>query len=523
MKHPKQRTGLFGGQKICAVIAEPTASAAIRRVRDALKETRLLEIRLDYFSTRRETFQFLAWLRREKRKGLPAVCITTCRRREAGGRFRGDIAEQLAWLALAISCGCDWADVEIETSRRMRPGTLAQWLTPAKWLVSSHDFPGSRRKAASSSSKILHSLRWQGADAEKIAVSVRTLREAMGVIAAGQANQRTIAIPMGEIASPLRLLALRTGNSPIYSATGAATASGQPTLREAVHLYRANKLNSRTRVYGVIGDPIEHSLSPCLHNAGFQAAGMDAVLLPFFTHDLGDFIRCIASLGISGFAVTLPHKEDILRCLYDCDSLAAKIGAVNIVVVHPDGKLTGFNTDYLAVLRALEPHMVLAGSRVLILGAGGVARTAAYALAGAGCAVAICARREGRARQLAHFVGGEALPRNVLRDESFDAIVNATPVGMFPQTGASPLRAEELHCNLVFDTVYRPRQTRLLKLAAERGIKCVSGVEMFLAQGLAQWKIWTGKKPPEKAIRKAVLAGLRVKLPPGKLRSAWNR
>jgi len=206
--------------------------------------------------------------------------------------------------------------------------------------------------------------------------------------------------------------------------------------------------------------------------------------------------------------VTLPHKEHIIRHLDDCDPLAARIGAVNTVVARGGGKLYGYNTDYVGVLRSLERRMPLRGSRVLIVGAGGAARAVAFALAQAGAAVCVCARRHARAKSLARAVGGESVARARLRRECFDAIVNATPVGMYPQTERSPLEANELNCRLVFDTIYRPRMTRLLQLAAGRGIETISGVEMFVAQGTAQWEIWTGERAPVKAMRDAVVHAL---------------
>jgi shikimate 5-dehydrogenase len=160
------------------------------------------------------------------------------------------------------------------------------------------------------------------------------------------------------------------------------------------------------------------------------------------------------------------------------------------------------------VLRALERRMPLRGSRVLIFGAGGVARAVAFALSRAGASVCICARRAGRATALARAAGAEAIAAKHLQTEFFDAIINATPVGMYPAIERSPLEAREMNCRLVFDTIYRPRVTKLMQLAARRGIETVSGVEMFVAQGTAQWEIWTGQRAPEKAMRAAVVAAL---------------
>ena len=165
------------------------------------------------------------------------------------------------------------------------------------------------------------------------------------------------------------------------------------------------QITRRTRVYGVIGDPIGHSLSPLLHNTAFRARKFDAVFVPFLVRNLRDFLGAMKGFGVAGFAVTIPHKETILRYLDDCDPLAARIGAVNTVVVRGGGRLYGYNTDYVGVLRSLERRMRLAGSRVLLFGAGGAARAAAFALAQAGSIVCLCARRPERARALARAVG----------------------------------------------------------------------------------------------------------------------
>jgi shikimate dehydrogenase len=246
-----------------------------------------------------------------------------------------------------------------------------------------------------------------------------------------------------------------------------------------------------------------------LHNTGYIAGQINAVFLPFLVENLRDFLKAVPGFGVAGFSVTLPYKQSILKYLQECEALAASIGAVNTVVVRRDGSLYGCNTDYVGVLRALEKKLRLAGSRVVIFGAGGAARAAAFALARAGAAVSICARRERAARELARAAGGEVVPRRALKTRSFDAILNATPVGMYPRAGISPLEPSELNCRIVMDLIYRPEKTHLLKLAERRGIATISGVEMFLAQGLAQWEIFTKRRAPEAAMRRAVLAALR--------------
>ena len=281
-------------------------------------------------------------------------------------------------------------------------------------------------------------------------------------------------------------------------------------MRDLKQLYRAHELTQKTRVYGVIGNPVGHSLSPLMHNTGYVAARKDAVFLPFLVEDLREFLKVRREFGVAGFSVTIPHKQKIFDYLDECEPLAEEIGAVNTVTVRHNGKLAGSNTDYVGVLRALAGKLRLKDSRILIFGAGGGARAAAFAVAKAGAQVLVCARREQAAKELARAVHGGVIRRAALRREKFDAIVNTTPLGMHPHEGNSPLDAGELNCGLVMDLIYRPLQTKLLRMAAARGIRTVSGVDMFVAQGIAQWELWMGSRAPEAAMRKAILKTLRA-------------
>jgi 3-dehydroquinate dehydratase/shikimate dehydrogenase len=492
---------MLGRDKLCAVVAAPDARSMRRQLARALQETRTVELRLDWLSDDFEIIDFLAQLAARPPK---ATLIATCRRREAGGRYRGTIAKQLVHLAEAVRAGCEWYDLEIETVRQCPPELVDVLLGDAKQLASAHFFRGMPRSLA----RIAAELMRHRPDAIKIAAQCDSLKDSQRLLGFARKQRNVVAVPIGDVALSARFLALRGKGAFAYAPVENATAPGQTSLDEMKHLYRADRMDARTRVYGVIGNPIGHSLSPAMQNAGFAARRMNAVYLPFLVPDLKDFLGSVGPLGIRGFSVTLPHKERVIRHLDGCDPLAVRIGAVNTVVARGGGKLYGYNTDYVGVLRSLERRMPLRGSRVLIVGAGGAARAVAFALAQAGAAVCVCARRDARAKALARAVGGEAVARPRLRREFFDAIVNATPVGMYPQAGRSPLEANELNCRLVFDTIYRPRITRLLQLAGRLGIETVSGVEMFVAQGTAQWEIWTGERAPVKAMRDAVVQTL---------------
>ncbi|MBZ5529244.1 MAG: shikimate dehydrogenase [Acidobacteriia bacterium] len=505
MSRSRQGKSLFGpgAARVCAVAAAPTARGMIRQVRAALRQTRTVELRLDWLRGPAQRSSLLRWLR----KSRPRACfIATCRRTAGGGRFSGTPAGELAVLAEAVRCGCSFCDVEIETAREVSAGLLRQTIAPARILLSFHDF----RRTPASFATFFALGRTLRPAALKIAAQSQSIAESLRVLRLARKSGNVVAVPMGETGLPARLLALREGSALAYASVEESTAPGQVSLGEMLHLYRAHTLTRATRVYGVIGDPIGHSLSPLLHNTGFQARKIDAVYLPFLVKDLGDFLRAVPELGLRGFSVTIPHKQAILRHLDSCDPLAADIGAVNTVTVGSNGALSGCNTDYVGVLRALSARLTLAGSRVLIFGAGGSARAAAFALARAGAVVGVCARREGQARELARAAGGEVIPRRALATEYFDAILNTTPVGMHPRSGISPLASRELNCHIVMDIIYRPGKTKLLQMAAARGCQTVSGADMFLAQGIAQWEIWTGLRAPEAAMGRAVLGVLRA-------------
>jgi 3-dehydroquinate dehydratase/shikimate dehydrogenase len=492
-----------GVAQVCAVVAASTAADVSRQVRSALENTRTVELRLDWLRSDAERSRFLQWLR----KSIPgnATFLATCRRREGGGKFNGNVDRELHWLIQAREAGCQWCDLEMETYRKLPEGFLREYPVPRRIMLSIHDFDGTPKFP-----RVIRVARNGQVDAVKIAANSRTIADSVRLLKVARHSRNFVAVPMGDVGLPARILALREGSELAYAPVVEATAPGQVSLHDMLHLYRAHKLTRGTCVYGVIGDPIGHSLSPLLHNTGFAARNVNAVYLPFLVHQLDDFLHAIPDFGIRGFSVTLPHKRAILKHLDECDPLAAEIGAVNTVVVRRDGLLYGCNTDCVGVLRALQRKLRIEGSRALILGAGGSARAAALALARAGAFVGICARREKVAKELARAAGGEVVPRRALRTERFDAILNATPLGMHPHGGISPLTPGELHCRIVMDLVYRPQQTQLLKIAAKKGIVTVSGVEMFLAQGLAQWEIWMGKRAPEAAMRRAVLQALRA-------------
>ena len=495
---------LFGTglRRICAVVAASKAAEMAKLLRFALQETSTVELRLDWLSSDADRARFLSWLAKFQPRN--AAFLATCRRREGGGKLAAGVDRELYWLTQAREAGCQWCDLEVETLRKLPGQSVRGYAVPPRVILSMHDFERTPDLPRS-----VNPPAHGGVDAVKIAAEARTIQDSTRLLRLARNSKNFVAVPMGEAGLPARILALREGSALAYAPVASATAPGQVSLHDMKYLYRAHALTRRTRVYGVIGDPVGHSLSPLLHNTGFVARRIDAVYLPFLVHDLRDFLKAVPEFGLRGFSVTHPHKQAILKYLKECDPLAAEIGAVNTVVVRRNGSLYGGNTDCLGLLRALEKKLRIKGSRILVFGAGGAARAAVFALARSGATVAICARRERAAKELARAFGAESLPRAALRTESFDAILNATPVGMHPHDGVSPLVPGELHCRLVMDMINRPQRTQLLKIAAQKGIATVPGIEMLIAQGVAQWEIWIGKRAPEAPMRRAVLSALR--------------
>ena len=323
--------------KICAVVAAPTAREMQAQLRRALKLTRTVELRLDYLRPG-EVVPFLDWFDRQRTE---YCTIATLRRRAAGGWFRGSLARQLSALAAAWASGATWCDIESESFA----GAGLLWrdvlrAAGAQLLVSYHDF----QRTPAGLAGIERRLQRQHCHAVKIAARCHSYREAVRMLELCRRKRNVIAVPMGEIGLPARVLALKHGSALAYAAVGERTAPGQLTIDEMKSLYRADKLDRHTKVYGVIGNPVSHSLSPQMHNAGFQGRHINAVYLPFLVNDLRDFVAAIRPLDIAGFSVTLPWKERILEYLDECDPLAAKIGAVNTVTVR-GRKLYGTNTD----------------------------------------------------------------------------------------------------------------------------------------------------------------------------------
>jgi len=484
-------------------LAAPTLAAMEEQATSAAGVHLGYELRLDYLQNwsgfEPELHQMLVRLR-------APLAIATCRRAEAGGLFAGSVAEQVDRLEAAVRAGCHRADLEIQSIDRAGAAILDR-LRPARVIVSHHDYRQTPPLGA-----IYRRLARLPVAFFKIATHARTLQDNLrfaALLRAHRAGGRLVAHGLGPSGLPSRLMALKWGSAFTYGSAGQhlAVASGQLPAQVMRSVYRVDRLDARTQIYGVVGSRASISLSPAMQNSALHAKHVNAIYLPCETSKLDDFLALARRLNFSGFSVTMPYKTAIIRKLDWVEPLAAEIQACNTVAVQR-GKWTGWNTDAAAVVDVLAKRLRLAGSRVLVLGAGGAARAAAYALRAEGAEVFISARRESAARRLARGISARVIPWGGTDGLDVDIVINATPVGMSPQVDALPTDLARLRTRVVFDMVYHPFETRLLADARRRGLTAISGLEMLVAQGARQFEIWTGQSAPRALMEQAVLQAL---------------
>ncbi|MCB2184469.1 MAG: shikimate dehydrogenase [Desulfobulbaceae bacterium] len=268
------------------------------------------------------------------------------------------------------------------------------------------------------------------------------------------------------------------------------------------------KINGKTILHGIMGNPVSHSLSPAMHNSAFASLGLNCAYVPFPTADVQEAMAGFRALGVRGVSVTIPHKQAVIDFLDSIDPVAEKIGAVNTLLI-TDKKIKGLNTDWIGANRALEDCISLDGKKILILGAGGSARAIGFGLLEAGCSIMLASRTENKGRELAATLDCPWHPLDEIENLKADCLVNATSVGMNPDSNRSLMPRTSLsQFSVVMDIVYAPLETKLLREAKEEGCKVVNGTAMLLYQGVAQFELWTGRPAPLDVMRQELLAAL---------------
>jgi len=323
-----------------------------------------------------------------------------------------------------------------------------------------------------------------------------------------KATKPTVAFCMGDLGFPSRILCLKYGAPFTYAAFNKerGVVPGMPAFEELLRVYQPSRINGDTAVYGVIGDPVAHSYSPLVHNTAFRHVGVNAMYLPFRVPrgTLPTFLDAYGAVPVEGYSVTIPHKEAAALAAHSLDETVELTRAANTLVRRPNG-FHAVNTDFPAIMETLQAHLTVPGGppldlrkrMVLVLGAGGVARAVAHAMHKAGAIVHIANRTPERAEKLAKETNAEALDWTARHKEGCDLVINCTPVGMHPNVDESPLHASFLRPDMVvFDTVYTPETTMLIREAKSRGARVITGVELFIRQAGDQFKLFTGKDAP---------------------------
>ncbi len=478
--------------RVCLAVTGSDASELLEKAEGLVRDNPFLEFRLDYLS---RPGLALPKIKRFFELNPHAVVIATCRRTNSGGKFRGSIASQLDVLAKAAGAGCQLVDVELQTATKCKPEQLQKLRSRAALILSFHDFHATKKLEVT-----LEKMRGLPADFFKVVSTATTLYDnvvMMRLLEKESDRHSLIGLCMGEQGIISRVLGVRAGSAFTFASVspGEQTAPGQLTAQDLRNVYRIEQVDAATRVYGVVGDPVSHSLSPAIMNTALRRENVNAVYLALHAKTLKDLLACVRDIPIHGLSITMPYKQAILEHLDNTDSHTTKIGACNTVVRAQDGKLYGFNTDTAGVVRPLEQRITLEGARVLVLGAGGAARAAVFGLKERGCEVFILNRSVAPAQKLARQAKARSVKRLDLRKLSFDVIINATPVGM-ANLRESPLNENEINARYVFDMIYDPPETRLMKMAKERGAQVIPGIEMFVQQAARQFEIWTGKPAP---------------------------
>jgi len=495
----------------------------------------LIELRLDLMDEVAD-----ADLRQLLESARPAApLIFTIRSRAEGGAWDGDDTDRISRL-IDLGPLADWLDVELATWQKSanirqkvglalrRAGLISQsggveeidQARPRRLILSHHD---TQSRPSTLSADLVAMLSAEDCAVPKLAWRARTVRDNFEAFELMRTSPKPlIAVCLGELGLMSRVLARKFGAFATFAALrpGQETADGQIDIAALRDRFRWDHITLMTAVYGVVGDPVRHSLSPAVHNAAFAAAGLDAVYLPLpVTAGYESFKALMVEimarpwLDFRGLSITAPHKENALRYLTETggevSDSARRAGAVNTLVLAPSESearlgqpaVAGHNTDgpaALACVRSvvLSPDGSLTGRRVTVLGAGGVARIIARELIDRGAAVTVFNRSPERAQSVANSLGCEFAPWDN-RPGPADLVINCTPVGQSPHAQESPLPADRLRPDLaVFDTVYSPRPTRLLRDAITAGCRTIDGLAMFIHQAEAQFEIWTGRKPP---------------------------
>ncbi|PIN14374.1 Pentafunctional AROM protein [Handroanthus impetiginosus] len=500
---------------ICAPLMADTVDQMVELMRQAkLQGADIVEIRLDHLKSFNPNADIEKLIRE-----CPLPTLFTHRPKWEGGQYDGDEKSRFNALRLAMESGADHIDIELKAAYEFFDFIHGNKPEKCKVIVSSHNF--NNTPSAEELGNLVARIQAAGADIVKFATTALDITDVARVFQITVHSQMPIiAMVMGERGLMSRLLCPKFGGYLTFGTLegGKVSAPGQPSIDDLVNLYNFRLIDTDTKVFGIIGNPVRHSKSPKLYNRAFKEAGFNGVFVHLLVDDVAKFFETYSSFDFLGFSCTIPHKEVALTCCDEVDPIAKSIGAVNCVIRRPiDGKLFGCNTDYVGAISAIEAGLQgsqngasgvrspLAGKLFIVIGAGGAGRAIAYGAKEKGARVVIANRTYDRARELAELVGGQALSLADLSSfhpETGMILANTTSIGMQPKVDETPVSKEALrYYELVFDAVYTPKITRLLREAEEAGAKIVTGVEMFIGQAYEQYERFTGLPAPKQLFK----------------------
>ncbi|KAF2284891.1 hypothetical protein GH714_032002 [Hevea brasiliensis] len=500
--------GVGGMRKNPTMICAPIMADSVDKMIIDLDKAKasgadLVEIRLDSLKSFNPTEDLKTLITRS-----PLPTLFTYRPIWEGGQYEGDEPSRLDALRLAMELGADYVDVELqnwELKIQCSVSVVVVLCFFAKEL-----------------GNLVAKIQAAGADIVKIATTALDITDVARIFQITVHSQvPIIGIVMGERGLISRILCAKFGGYLTFGTleSGIVSAPGQPMIKDLLDLYNFRSIGPDTKVYGIIGKPVSHSKSPILYNEAFKSVGFNGVYVHLLVDDIANFLQTFSSTDFAGFSCTIPHKEAALKCCDEVDPVAKSIGAVNCIIRRQnDGKLFGYNTDYVGAISAIEEGLrvsqnmssaagsPLAGKLFVVIGAGGAGKALAYGAKEKGARVVIANRTYDRAKELADIVGGDAISLADLDNfhpEDGMILANTTSIGMQPKVEETPVAKPALrYYSLVFDAVYTPKITRLLREAEESGAIAVSGLEMFIGQAYEQFERFSGLPAPKELFRK---------------------
>ncbi|XP_071732300.1 bifunctional 3-dehydroquinate dehydratase/shikimate dehydrogenase, chloroplastic-like [Rutidosis leptorrhynchoides] len=505
---------------VCAPLLRHSVEQMVSDMYEAkIEGADLIELRLDSlmnFDPNRDLPTLLS------NKPLPVVVVY--RPKWDGGLYDGDENSRVEALLLAKDLGAEYIDLELQVASDIMEKQKLNQQSSCKIIVSC--FVDGVTSFKEDLSHLVTRMQSTGADIIKLVTSATDITELSRIFhLLSHCQVPLIAYSTGERGLISQLLGPKFGGVLVYGSIAGNLVPGLPTLSSLREAYGVDNIDADTKVFGLISKPVSHSKGPILHNPTFRHVGYNGVYVPMFVDDLKQFFNVYESPDFAGYSVGIPYKEAVMEFCDEVHPLAKSIGAVNTIIKRlGDGKLVGYNTDCEASITAIEDalkarglvngeatfHSPLTGKQFVLVGAGGAGRALSFGANFRGARVIIFDIDFERAKALAQAVSGKALPFDQLttfRPEKGAVLANATPIGMHPNKDRIPVSEETLRdYSVVFDAVYTPRKTTLLKDAEDAGVVIVSGVEMFLRQAVGQFNLFTGGKAPEEFMREIVLS-----------------